>query len=375
MNVPIDGKMMPVVAHGGKNGYLYVLNAVNGAYLPHFKFKTITTYDPTGRGKKLNGLSNTQTIPNFGAAGCVSVQEFTLAAIQSCAAVPGNVPVDGSGSMNGDKALSTGTASYAPSDYFQITYGGTAPKPGQPGSYGPNVQGQNQSDPCPTCKLVNLANNRPIEGTSFAAAHTSEAYFAFGGTASGPFNYPFKSYSPITHNLYMCTRVSATSGKGNAGSITTGTESTNAASVGHSAVDPRVFTVSLDAVNMTNNTFAWRYGSKVNTYGTCNNGVFSTAGNLVFQPFSGRTDLSATQLLAQGIAPGGVFIAFDATTGKKLWQWGSPGAGFAKNGITYMYKGKQYVAIYHTVPAPTTYPGGLGSLASNQREQITVFTL
>jgi hypothetical protein len=40
-----------------------------------------------------------------------------------------------------------------------------------------------------------------------------------------------------------------------------------------------------------------------------------------------------------------------------------------------MYKGKQYVAIYHTMPAPTTYPGGLGSLASNQREQITVFTL
>ena len=48
---------------------------------------------------------------------------------------------------------------------------------------------------------------------------------------------------------------------------------------------------------------------------------------------------------------------------------------FAKNGITYMYKGKQYVAIYHTMPAPTALPGGLGSLASNQREQMTVFTL
>src|SRR6185295_11554238 len=63
MNVPIDGKMRPVVAHGGKNGYMYILNAVNGAYLPHYKFKTIQTYDPTGRGKKLNGLSSTQTLP------------------------------------------------------------------------------------------------------------------------------------------------------------------------------------------------------------------------------------------------------------------------------------------------------------------------
>jgi hypothetical protein len=40
-----------------------------------------------------------------------------------------------------------------------------------------------------------------------------------------------------------------------------------------------------------------------------------------------------------------------------------------------MFKGKQYVAIYHTVPTKTELPGGLGSLASGQREQLTVFSL
>ena len=38
MNVPINGKMTPVVAQGGKSGTMYVLNAKNGAYLPHFNF-------------------------------------------------------------------------------------------------------------------------------------------------------------------------------------------------------------------------------------------------------------------------------------------------------------------------------------------------
>ena len=126
---------------------------------------------------------------------------------------------------------------------------------------------------------------------------------------------------------------------------------------------------------MTNNTFDWIYGSKTSTFGTCNSGAFSTAGNLVFSGFSGRSDASATNLFLAGIAPGGVFVAFDATTGKVLWQWGALGGSFAKNGITYMYKGKQYVAVYHTMPSPTALPGGAGHLASDQREQMTVFSL
>jgi hypothetical protein len=261
-----------------------------------------------------------------------------------------------------------------PADWAQVVYGGVAPNPGQPNSYGPNVQGQNGNDPCPTCNMVNVANNRPIVGTTFAAGHTSDAYFGFGGTASGPWNYPFKTYDPITHNIYSCAR-QASSAYSNQGSLASGTESSNTTAVGASAADPRVFTVSLQALNVTNNTFSWIYGSKYNTFGTCNSGVFSTAGNLVFQAFSGRTDQSAVALFTQGIAPGGAFAAFDATTGALLWQWGALGGSFAKNGITYMYKGKQYVAVYHTMPAATVLPGGAGHLASDQREQMTVFSL
>lgn len=367
MNVPIDGKMTPVVAEGCKSGIFIAVNARNGAYLPHFNFTKIQTYDPTGRGKKLNGLSSTEWIPQ-GAAGCISQQEMTADAITKCRAIAGT-PVAGS-EKSGAGALFTGVGSFFPPDYVQISYGGTAPNPGQPGSYGVNVVGQNGTDPCPTCKVINLSNGRPIVGTTFAAAHTSEAYFAFGGTASGPYNYPFKTYSPLTHNIYACTRM-VHSGKSNAGSITNGTESTNAASATGATSDPRIFTTALEAINMTNNTFSWQYGLKTSTFGTCNAGVFSTAGNLVFSAWSGRTDLSAAQLLAAGMAQGGVFAAFDATTGKLLWQWGSPGAGFAKNGITYSYKGKQYVAIYHTLPASNA----LGGIPSNQREQITVFSL
>ena len=36
VNALIDGKRLPVVATGGKNGYMYVLDARNGAPVPHF---------------------------------------------------------------------------------------------------------------------------------------------------------------------------------------------------------------------------------------------------------------------------------------------------------------------------------------------------
>jgi hypothetical protein len=369
MNVPIDGKMTPVVAQGGKNGYLYVLNAKNGGYLPHFTFKAIQTYDPTGRGKALNGLSAAQIEPNFGAAGCVHINDYTLAGLAACAAVPGNKPVAGS-EQSGVGAVTTGVASYAPSDLLQIQFGGTAPKPGVPGSYGINVQGQNGTDPCPTCNLVNLANGRPIVGTTFAAAHTEAAYFVNGSQGGGIMNYPMKAYNPITHNLYVCV-----SQGGNTAKTNTAADSTSQASIGASTADPRVFSASLDAINMTNNTFSWRYGSKTSTFGGCGGGQMTTAGNLVFSAFQGRSDQSQLTLIGKGISPGGVFVAFDATTGNVLWQWGSPGANFVGHPITYTYKGKQYVAIYHLVPGNTSLPGGLGSRADGAREAMVVFSL
>ena len=126
---------------------------------------------------------------------------------------------------------------------------------------------------------------------------------------------------------------------------------------------------------MTNNTFSWQYGTKADTFGSCNAGTIATAGNLAFTAFGGRTDQTATQLFLAGYAPGGVLVAFDATTGKVLWQWGTLGGSFGSAPITYTYKGKQYIAIYHTMPTATALPGGAGHLASDQREQMTVFSL
>jgi hypothetical protein len=371
-NVPINGTMTPVVTEGCKSGIFVALNARNGSYLPHFNFQKIQTYDPTGRGEKLNGLSSTQWIPQ-GAAGCVAPEDLTAAGISKCAAVVAGSLVPAS-AKDGVGSLSTGTASLFPADFMQISYGGPAPHPGVPGSYGPNVSGQNGTDPCPSCSIVNVADNRPVVGTTLAAAHTSDAYFAFGGTAQGPFNYPHKAYSPLTHDQYACVRSSA-SGKSNTGSFANGTESTNSATLGGAVADPRLFTASVEALNLTNNTFSWQYGSKVDTLGSCNAGTIATAGNLVFTGFIGRTDQTATQLFYAGLPPGGTLAAFDATNGNLLWQWGTLGATFASAPITYTYQGKQYIAIYHSMPTATALPGGVGHLPSDQREELTVFSL
>ena len=188
-------------------------------------------------------------------------------------------------------------------------------------------------------------------------------------------NYPLKAYSPLTHDLYACVR-SSHSGKSNAGDSDAGARRARTLPAStrrdHRSADlHRAF----EAINMTNNTFAWQYGSKASTFGSCNTGAITTAGNLVFTAFAGRTDLTAAQLFAQGIAPGGVFVAFDATTGKVSGSGERRARASRAPAITYTYKGKQYIAIYHTMPAATALPGGAGHLASDQREQMTVFSL
>src|SRR5205823_2402045 len=68
------------------------------------------------------------------------------------------------------------------------------------------------------------------------------------------------------------------------------------------------------------------------------------------------------------LTPGGNFNAFDATTGKILWTWGIPNDTFISPSVTYMYKGKQYIAIYHGL-ALAGFPG---ATPSGQRDQLTV---
>ncbi|WP_444814996.1 pyrroloquinoline quinone-dependent dehydrogenase [Variovorax brevis] len=79
----------------------------------------------------------------------------------------------------------------------------------------------------------------------------------------------------------------------------------------------------LAAVNIDTGKMVWKYDTEQPLIG----GVLATAGNLVFN--------------GEG---NGLFRAFDATNGKKLWEY-QAGAGVNAPAVSYMVKGKQYVAV------------------------------
>ena len=85
INVPIDGKMTPVIAHGGKNGYLYVMNAENGGPVPHFKIveeKVLVSNTTNARVKKIDGLTLNGLWPSqpvvTGAAACIFPVDWSV---------------------------------------------------------------------------------------------------------------------------------------------------------------------------------------------------------------------------------------------------------------------------------------------------------
>ena len=67
LNVPINGKTTPVVAEGSKDGFFYVLNAINGSQVPNFKINTQPTLDPSGQRIALNNALEHAADPD----GCV----------------------------------------------------------------------------------------------------------------------------------------------------------------------------------------------------------------------------------------------------------------------------------------------------------------
>jgi hypothetical protein len=93
----------------------------------------------------------------------------------------------------------------------------------------------------------------------------------------------------------------------------------------------------------------------------------TTPGTAALANLQGTTQQGA----GSDLTPGGNFDAFNATTGQILWTWGIPFDTFAAPPITYMYQGKQYIAIYHGVAAP----GTPGATATGQRDELTVFSL
>jgi hypothetical protein len=185
--------------------------------------------------------------------------------------------------------------------------------------------GTNNVNVNPDGTLVNAADGLPIVGTTFAAAHTRGAYFVFGGGGGGGggvMGYPRKAYSPATHDLYICAQAQST-GHSNQGN------SSNTLTIGPSFNnDPGTTAGMFVAVNMTNNTMAWRQNFDATLYGNCYSGALTTAGNLVITGTSGP--VSAALLNTHKVTSttsldlSGYLLAFDATTGKILSQWQIP---------------------------------------------------
>ena len=135
----------------------------------------------------------------------------------------------------------------------------------------------------------------------------------------------------------------------------------------------------MSAIDLTNNTMKWQIPGMASGLGDCYSGVLATAGNVVFTWWKGRSDQAATlpnqgttqQGAATLLTPGAQLDAYDATSGKLLWTWGIPNDTSISPTVTYMFKGKQYLASYHGVGIA----GLPGATASGQRDQLTVFSL
>ena len=100
----------------------------------------------------------------------------------------------------------------------------------------------------------------------------------------------------------------------------------------------------LAAVNIDTGKMAWKFDTEQPLIG----GVLATAGGLVF---NGESN--------------GLFRAFDAKTGKKLWEY-QAGAGVNAPAVSYMVGGKQYVAVA---------AGGNTQVDSKRGNTVIVFAL
>jgi quinohemoprotein ethanol dehydrogenase len=277
-NAMINGKRVPVVAHGNKSGYLYVLNAKNGGPVPNFPIPEVPTPDPSGKGLALTNIWKTQPIPQGGAGEVSGPMCWTAAML----------------------------AEKFPS--YPLAPNGLPIKPG-----------------CPYTAPYN------------------DAYVNGGcNSGGGCIGWPYKSYSPQTNYLYVCSQWSI--------QLKATVSATNPSTIGISS-DPRAGVVPgvggrITALDMGTNKIAWQNNYQGATDEDCYSGALATAGGLLFTASRGNPYTPPYF--------GGKLYAYDAKTGAELWSWQNKaidgatpkGAGQIDSApATWVTKGKQYVAI------------------------------
>ncbi|PCJ64276.1 MAG: PQQ-dependent dehydrogenase, methanol/ethanol family [Candidatus Hydrogenedentota bacterium] len=171
---------------------------------------------------------------------------------------------------------------------------------------------------------VDLETGRPVETDG---DYTSEPKLVYPSPTGGHNWHPM-SYSPQTGLVYIPARkepflfINDTNFKYRKWSWNTGLDFSTMIAIAKTQPPPEVYGILL-AWDPVKKKEAWSIRQDT----TANGGILSTAGNLVFQGTGG-----------------GIFAAYTADTGKKLWE-DNTHIGMVAPPVTYTVDGEQYIAV------------------------------
>jgi len=197
-------------------------------------------------------------------------------------------------------------------------------------------------------------DGKPMVVSCQYAGPYNDKYIIWGQPFGGGPDYPRSAFSPQTNDMYICSK--------NQYIAVANRSPTDWNQLTITGIDPE-YAGSVSALNMSTNKMDWQIIYKGDQDGACWSGVIATAGGLVFTASQGRNDATLATLRAAGAPYGGHIYAYDAKTGKELWSWQADDYIYAPP-MTYMVKGKQYVAEYVTGPP-----------SSGKVDRLTVFSL
>ena len=212
---------------------------------------------------------------------------------------------------------------------------------------------------CATAKDVpgKGPDGKPYEYSCTFAYVGNQHYTVLTPSIGGAINYEPSSYNKKLGRVYVCSAVSyqPTKAVKGAPSPLGAVAPTFAGELFPPAgyIPPpgvRVLQGTLTALNLSNNGKVWQKRYYNTTGGTCKSGSSTTVTGLVF------------------INVGGVFYAYDAATGAKLWSYTPPeGAVVNSAPVIYSANGKEYVAWNAEL--------GTNAGATAGQDEVIAFTL